>query len=120
MVARLLLPNERIRRHRLVVREFADELLVYDKERHEAHCLNRTAGLIWKYCDGRTSVAEISRRLANEITNEEVPIDERVVWYALKQLRRDHLLQDQPGIPELTGSLNAGVNRRQLIRALGI
>ncbi|SRR6266567_4739105 len=120
MVARLLLPNERIRRHRLVVREFADELLVYDKERHEAHCLNRTAGLIWKYCDGRTSVAEISRRLALALRNEEAAIDEQVVWYALKQLKRDHLLQDKLEIRKMPGSINYGVNRRQAIRALGI
>src|SRR6266536_4274689 len=57
------------RKAELIVREFADELLVYDKKRHEAHCLNRTAAVIWKHCDGRTSVAEIAQHLAHEISD---------------------------------------------------
>jgi hypothetical protein len=36
----------------LTVRELAEETLVYDKERHKAHCLNRTAACVWKHCDG--------------------------------------------------------------------
>jgi hypothetical protein len=43
----------------LVVQTLADEVLVYDLERHKAHCLNHAAALIWKHCDGRTSVAEM-------------------------------------------------------------
>jgi Coenzyme PQQ synthesis protein D (PqqD) len=106
------------RQEKLVVREFADELLVYDKERHEAHCLNRTAALVWKHCDGRTSVAEISRRLANEMAGG-APVDERLVWYALNQFKRDHLLEEKLEVP--AGMLmNGGLNRRQVMRVLGI
>jgi Coenzyme PQQ synthesis protein D (PqqD) len=105
------------RQEKLVVREFADELLVYDKERHEAHCLNRTAALVWKHCDGRTSVAEISRRMAKEMPGD-TPVDERLVWYALNQFKRDHLLEELE-VP--AGMLmNGGLNRRQVMRVLGI
>ena len=86
------------RKEKLIVQGFKDELLIYDKERHEAHCLNRTAALVWKHCDGRTSVAEISRRLGEEIEGE-AAMDERLVWYALKQFKRDHLLEERLDIP---------------------
>ena len=38
------------REARLLVRELAEEVLVYDEEGHRAHCLNRTAALVWKSC----------------------------------------------------------------------
>src|SRR5713101_2119140 len=106
---------------KLIVREFGDELLVYDKERHEAHCLNRTAALVWKKCDGRTSVKEISRRLAKEMSDGEGSFDERVVWHALEQFQRDHLLEERFKVPAgLLTTINDGLNRRQMMRALGV
>jgi len=108
------------RKEKLIVREFADELLVYDKQRHEAHCLNRTAAVIWKHCDGRTSIAEIGRRLASEM-GESGSIDERLIWHALQQFKRDHLLEEKLEVPAaLLGSMKTGPNRRQVIRALGL
>lgn len=110
----------KVRKEKLIIQGFKDELLIYDKERHEAHCLNRTAALVWKHCDGRTSVAEISRRLGEEIEGE-AAVDERLVWYALKQFKRDHLLEEKLDIPAgLRPSMNDGVSRRQVIRALGL
>jgi len=108
------------RKEKLVVREFAGELLVYDKKRHEAHCLNSTAALVWKRCDGRTSVTEISRRVAKELTGDGgKPVDERLVWDALDQFRRRHLLEEKLEVP--AGMLIKGVlNRRQVMRALGL
>jgi hypothetical protein len=110
----------KVRKEKLIVREFADELFVYDKERHEAHCLNRTAALVWKQCDGRTSVKEISRRLATEIPGDgRTRADERLVWYALNQFERDHLLEEKLEAP--AGVLmNSGLSRRQVMRVLGL
>lgn len=55
------------RRDQLVIQELPDELLVYYQQRDRAHCLNRSAALIWKSCDGKTSVEEISRKVAKEL-----------------------------------------------------
>jgi len=109
------------RKEKLVVREFADELLVYDKERHEAHCLNRTAALVWKHCDGETPVAEISRRLATEMTGAGEKVDERLVWHALAQFERGHLLEEKVEVPAgVLSAIGGGLNRRQVMRALGL
>lgn len=80
------------REDRLVLREVADEVLVYDLSRHEAHCLNRTAALVWRECDGRTPVDQIARRLAQDLG---APADEAMVWMALERLDRAHLLRER-------------------------
>lgn len=77
------------RRDGLIVREVAGETLVYDLEREKAHCLNQTAALVWKHCNGRLTVAEIAAALALETQTE---VDEQLVWLALSQMRRKHLL----------------------------
>ena len=79
------------RHNGLIIQELEDETLVYDRERDKAHCLNRTAALVWKYCDGHFTVDEIAKRLRAELQRE---VDTKVVWLALAQLRRKHLLAD--------------------------
>jgi hypothetical protein len=104
--------HPRARTDELIVRQLPDETLVYDLARDKAHCLNKTAALVWRHCDGRTSVAELARLLARDAN---APADERVVWLALKQLNRDHLLvADASPPPHL-----CGLNRRQMMRSLG-
>ncbi len=103
----------RARKDDLIVKKMPDEVLVYDLRRDKAHCLNHTAALIWNYCDGRTSVANIAGRLGKELN---ATVDERVVWLALKELSKNHLLQERMVPP----AAMAGINRRQMIRALGV
>lgn len=103
----------RARKDDLVVKEMPDEVLVYDLTRDKAHCLNRTAALVWNFCDGRTSVAKIATRLGEELDSS---VDERVVWLALNQLSKNHLLEENIVPP----ALMTGMNRRELIRALGV
>ena len=102
------------RREGLVVRELPDEVLIYDRDRDKAHCLNQTAALVWKYCDGKTTVPTIARRLERDL--ETKPIDENVVWYALSQLSKDHLLEDSVVPPAML----SGMTRREMVRALGV
>lgn len=78
------------REDRLVIRELSDEVLVYDLERHKAHCLSRLAADIWRRCDGRTSVAEIAEDLRRE---RGATIEDEVVWVALKRLGKARLLE---------------------------
>ena len=106
---RALMPQAR--QDELVVEELPDETLVYDLKRHKAHCLNRTAALVWRNCDGQTSVADVAALLENEF---EIPADESVVWMALDRLSRTHLLGEPVTLP----AERAQYSRRQMLRTL--
>ena len=88
----------------LVVRELDDETLVYDMERDEAHCLNHTAALVWQQCDGKTTAVQAARILQNQF---KVKVDTDLVWLAVKQLRRFHLVEATNKTPS--------VSRRDLV-----
>ena len=97
----------------LVVRELPGELVVYDRQRHQAHCLNATAAQVFKLCDGRTTVEELARRLGRELDG---PADEKLVWLSLERLERAHLLQERPAAPASVGRYS----RRELVRRVGL
>src|SRR5574341_33574 len=101
------------REDRLVVQEVSDEVLVYDLDRHKAHCLNRTAALVWRHCDGRTTVAEMAALLRNELG---CPVEEAVVWSALDRLGRAHLLRGRLTPPAGVARLS----RREMMRKLAL
>src|SRR2546423_642133 len=103
------------RKDGLVVRELPDEVLVYDLERDKAHCLNQTAALIWKHCDGQTSVRDMTQMLETEL---KAPVDEKLVWFALDQLSKDNLLEERVTMP--AAIIASGMSRRQMMRALGV
>jgi len=96
----------------LVVQELPDEVMVYDLKRHKAHCLNKTAALVWHHCDGETTVTEMASLLASEVGS---PIDEEVVWYALDKLGKAELLEAKPDLP-----IKGGMSRRRMMRRLGV
>src|SRR5688500_11321043 len=75
-----------------------NELVLYDMNRQRAHSLNQTATLIWRYCDGKTTVGDLSQRLHQELN---LPKDDEVVWLALDRLQKASLLQGpvaRPGV----------------------
>ncbi len=96
------------RKSELIIQELPNEVLVYDLERHKAHCLNQTSALVWKHCDGKTTVAQTARLLERELSQL---VDDDVVWLALSQLRRFHLL-DEAGKEIFT----VKVSRRDVVR----
>ena len=101
------------RKEGLVIQELPDEVLVYDLDRDRAHCLNDTAAFVWQHCDGRTTTGEIARSLGTKVN---APVDEKVVWFAIDQLKRNHLMTSTPVPPQLV----AGMGRRAMMRALGV
>ena len=101
------------RKQGLVVKEVSGEVLVYDLDRDRAHCLNQTAAMVWKYCDGQKDTRAIARLMEKDLNTR---VNEKFVWYALSQLGKDNLLE-QPVVPP-TGF--AGINRRDMMRALGV
>ena len=105
-----------VRKDGLVVKELPDEMLVYDLERHRAHCLNQTAALVWKHCDGQTNAKEIAALLQKELKAPPGKLDERFVWLALDRLGKAHLLEERLGRPPEA----ARFARRELVRKLGL
>jgi hypothetical protein len=100
------------RKQGLVIQELPDEVLVYDLDRDRAHCLNQTAAFVWQRCNGRNTTAQIANTLGQEF---DCTVDEKVIWLALDQLGRNHLLDRQPIPPALMG-----MNRRAMVKALGL
>jgi hypothetical protein len=101
------------RTEQLIIKEADNEVLVYDLKTNKAHCLNNTAATIWKNCDGENSVADISASLSKDVG---ASVDERIVWLGLNQLEQFKLLSKTAPKPAAL----AGLNRRQVIRALGV
>jgi hypothetical protein len=90
-----------------------EELLVYDLERHKAHCLNRAAALVWRECDGKATVSEVARLVGAKL---ETPLDEETIRNALSQLDRAGLLQGRIARADNARRLS----RRQAMRRLGV
>jgi hypothetical protein len=101
------------RKDGLIVQALPDEVLVYDLDRDQAHCLNDTAAFVWQRCDGRTTTKEIAASLGKKVS---APVDENIVWLALDQLDQNNLLARHPTPPAAI----LGMNRREMVRALGI
>jgi hypothetical protein len=101
------------RKEGLIVQHMPDEVLVYDLDRHKAHCLNQTAAFVWQHCDGQTDVAQLALRLSKEFKAE---VGEEVVYLALDQLGKDHLLEERVALPVQM----QGISRRQLMRRVGL
>lgn len=80
----------RARKKGLVVREIGNELLVYDLQSFKASSLNRTATLVWRQCDGKTSLRQMNARIKAELG---LPLGEPVVQMALARLHAAHLLE---------------------------
>jgi hypothetical protein len=106
MKSKTLLP--RARRDGLVIQVLDDETLVYDLERDEAHCLNETAALVWQQCDGKTTDERMASLLQKQF---QMQVDVDLVWLAVKQLRRFHLIEDGEG--SITKARS--VSRRKLL-----
>ena len=99
--------------HDTVVQELDGDTLVYDKKRHQAHCLNPLASLIWHHCDGQRSVPELAR-LAHERLG--VPNDVQIIELGLHDLAQAQLIEIAPkAMPEQRHS-----TRREVARRLGV
>lgn len=101
------------RREGLIVQELPDEVLVYDASNDKAHCLNETAALVWKHCDGNTNIADIAKLVGKELN---ASVKDEFIWLALDQLEKESLLEK-----ETEFSLKSiGVSRREVIKRIGL
>jgi hypothetical protein len=83
----------------LVIRELDDETLVYDTETDKAHCLNRTASLVWEHCDGKTTATQAARLLQNTVGAD---VDDDLIWMAVRQLQKFHLVERTTKSPSVS------------------
>lgn len=96
----------------IIVQELNGETLVYDLTLDKAYCLNETSALVWRLCDGRRSVREISRAVGEQFL---APANEDLIRLALEQLSEQNLLSEE------VFEINADrMSRRQLIRRAGL
>jgi hypothetical protein len=100
------------RREGLIVEELPNEVLVYDLTTDKAHCLNQTAALIWKNCDGEKTEGDIAALLEREL---QTPVTAQVVTFGLQELAGYGLLKEEVAAPP-----RAEVSRRRLIQHLGL
>jgi hypothetical protein len=94
------------RKSGLVVQEVPNEVLVFDLESNKAHCLNDTAAMVWKSCDGKTSVPEIAKFIEKQTGKG---VNDDLVW-----LTDNHLLESTPPSPFM------GQTRREVIKKIGL
>lgn len=99
----------RARKDGLTVEHIEHDLLIYDNVNDQAHSLNRTAALVWKYSDGKRSPDEIARLVGKELGT---PITEATVEYALAQLDKSGLLATNE-----TSTPWTNLTRREFMRA---
>jgi len=103
----------RAREEGLIIKYLPEEVLVYDLAREKAHCLNPTAALVWKYCDGDKTARQIKDAMEQET---QTTIDERLVWLALEQLETFDLIVGEIQRPATLKDMS----RRELIRRIGV
>jgi hypothetical protein len=89
----------------LVVRQLPDEVVIYDKERHQAHCLNRTAAIVFRHADGRRTLSEIAALVGPGASRD-------TVQAALDRLAAAGLLESAPAEP--------ASSRREVLRQVGV
>lgn len=105
----------------LLISQVGEEVIVYDRERDTAHCLNAMAARVWHYCDGQNTVEDIAKLLEEDL---EVSADEDVdwrglVWLTLEELQRFYLIQEyvsQPISPVVQSAGESRVSRRKMIK----
>lgn len=93
----------RARQDGLIEETVGEELLLYDRDSHAAHCLSPVAACVWRHCDGERDLAELAV-LAG--------VSESFVADALHELREKHLVDAEP---DLMQSTIPGESRRQAI-----
>jgi len=102
-----------VRKSGLLVRHIGEESVVYDLERHEAHCLNASAAAVFTRCDGQTDSREMASQLSGALGAD---VDERWVGLALEGLEKARLLEPTPSADDVPTS----PGRREVLRRAGI
>jgi hypothetical protein len=93
----------RARKDDLLEETVGEELLLYDRDSHIAHCLSPVAACVWRHCDGERDATELA---------ELAGVSESLVVDALHELREKDLLDAEPALVQSTVP---GISRREAI-----
>lgn len=96
----------------ILVEKLPDETLVYDLDRHRAHCLNPTAAFLLEQADGEKDLSELARlaeaQFEKTTTNE-------VVGLGMERLQRARLVEwESPSLP------TQEISRKEALRKLAL
>lgn len=75
-VARTRIAAPLARTEDVIVEDFGDEVLIYDRNSDYAHCLGREAAMVWRVCDGSTPAAAIATALGFDRETVDRALDE--------------------------------------------
>jgi hypothetical protein len=100
------------RKNDLVIQDLEKETLVYDLKTNQAFCLNQTSGLVWQFCNGNNSIADISNLVSKELR---ILVSEDFVLLALNELKKNNLLENDAQFEQYF----TGFNRREIIKRVG-
>jgi Coenzyme PQQ synthesis protein D (PqqD) len=108
-----MLPLARPEQDGLIVDALIGETLICDTKSRVWSNLNSVATLIWRRCDGQTTIAELAQALHDDLG---LAVDEATVWAGLESLRRLNLLSYCPPVPQtLTASARRRLRRRLIV-----
>lgn len=91
----------------IVIQNVGQEVLIYDLKTHKTYNLNETAAIVYKACDGKTSVDKLKEK--HKFTDE-------IIFLALEDFKRETLLADNSSFV----SPFSGMSRREVIKKVGL
>lgn len=97
----------------LVVQELENELLIYDLNNNKAFCLNETSAIVFQFCNGNYSVAEIADLMSKKL---KTLVSEDFVWLVIEELKKDNLVENKE---QLNNYFN-GLSRREIVKKAGL
>lgn len=101
----------RARSYGIVVQEMPDEVLVYDLDTNKAHCLNSSSAIVWRACDGATTIAKVVEDIEKATGGK---VSDEFVWLAIDQLNSKGLLESKIE-PKFEGR-----SRREALKRIGM
>lgn len=101
------------RQQNIVVQELPNEILIYDLKIDKAYCLNQMAGLVFGFCDGQRTVAEISDLMSQKL---KTTVSEELVRLAVNDLGKNNLIENA----EYSSIYLMGYSRRELVKKVGL
>lgn len=78
------------RRTNIFSENLPNEMVLYNKQTQQVHCLNRSAAFVWENADGTRSIDELALLFERELN---VPAGRDLVLVALDQLAKADLLE---------------------------